>query len=337
MTQQQSTLLEIKGLKQYFSIQKGLLRKTIGYIKAVDGVDLTIKKGETLGLVGESGCGKTTLGRSIIRLYEPTAGKVLFRDKDQMVSITELGRKSLRSFRQHMQIIFQDPYSSLDSRMTILDIVGEPLVVNNIATGKELVERVEDTLVQVGLQKEHLRRYPHSFSGGQRQRIAIARAIILNPELIVADEPVSALDVSIQAQILNLLKDMQQKLNLTYLFISHDLGVVRYISDRIAMMYVGKLVEVAPKEKLLVKPMHPYTESLLSAVPRVDLAYHKKRIILPGEAPDPSNLPSGCVFHPRCRYSKEICKNEEPQLREIEDRQVSCHFAENLDLTGIMK
>ncbi|MGI6705070.1 MAG: ABC transporter ATP-binding protein [Clostridia bacterium] len=335
MTQQQNVLLEVQGLKQHFPIQVGFLRRTIGYIKAVDGVNLNIKAGETLGLVGESGCGKTTLGRSILRLYEPTDGKVYFHDGNKKVSITELDRKSLRKFRRHMQIIFQDPYSSLDSRMTILEIVGEPLLVNGIAKGKELEEMVEHILVQVGLQKEHMRRYPHSFSGGQRQRIAIARAIVLNPDLVVADEPVSALDVSIQAQILNLLKEMQEKMNLTFLFISHDLGVVRYVSDRIAMMYVGKLVELAPKEKLLQKPMHPYTESLLSAVPRVDLAYRKKRIILPGEAPDPSNLPSGCIFHPRCRYAKEICKEEEPQLRQLGEHQVSCHFAEDLDLKGI--
>ncbi|MGI6705557.1 MAG: ABC transporter ATP-binding protein [Clostridia bacterium] len=335
MTQQQNVLLEVQGLKQHFPIQVGFLRRTIGYIKAVDGVNLTIKAGETLGLVGESGCGKTTLGRSILRLYEPTDGKVYFYNGDEKVSITELDRKSLRKFRRHMQIIFQDPYASLDSRMTILDIIGEPLLVNGIAKGKELEEMVEHILVQVGLQKEHMRRYPHSFSGGQRQRIAIARAIVLNPDLVVADEPVSALDVSIQAQILNLLKEMQEKMNLTFLFISHDLGVVRYVSDRIAMMYVGKLVELAPKEKLLQKPMHPYTESLLSAVPRVDLAYRKKRIILPGEAPDPSNLPSGCIFHPRCRYAKEICKEEEPHLRQLGEHQVSCHFAEDLDLKGI--
>lgn len=339
MAEERSILLEVKGLKKYFPVQRGFLRRTKGYVKAVDNVNLYIREGETLGLVGESGCGKTTLGRCILRLYEPTEGEILFRDNNgQMISLTELDAKSLRAFRRNMQIIFQDPYSSLNPRMTILEIIGEPLLVNRIASGKDLEERVKEMLTQVGLSVEHLRRYPHSFSGGQRQRIGIARALIVNPKLVVADEPVSALDVSIQAQILNLLKDLQEKFRLTYLFISHDLSVVRYVSDRIAVMYMGKLVEVGPRDEILSHPHHPYTEVLLSAVPRADFRSHSERIVLSGEPPDPTNLPPGCVFNPRCRYAKERCKSEEPELKQISrDYYVSCHFAESLDLKGISR
>lgn len=242
----------------------------------------------------------------------------------------------MRAFRKNMQIIFQDPYSSLNSRMTILETVGEPLLVNGIASGRNLEERVSQILSQVGLDKEHLRHYPHSFSGGQRQRIAIARALVVNPRLVVADEPVSALDVSIQAQILNLLEDLQGELNLTFLFISHDFSVVRYVSDRIATMYVGRLVEIGPKEALLKTPKHPYTESLLSAVPRVDLSHRRKRMILAGEAPDPSNLPSGCIFHERCRYAQDVCKSDDPELALVDsDHRAKCHFASELQLTRI--
>jgi len=334
---QNNNILEVKDLKKYFPIQRGGFRRTTGYIKAVNGVNLSIRTGETLGLVGESGCGKSTLGRCILRLYEPTAGEVNFRqDNDEMVSVTGMDRKALQAFRRNMQIIFQDPYSSLNPRMTLLEIIGEPLFVNHIASGKELEERVMETLEEVGLSIEHLRRYPHSFSGGQRQRIGIARALVLQPKLVVADEPVSALDVSIQAQILNLLKDLQGRLGLTYLFISHDLSVVRYVADRIAVMYVGKMVEAAPKDELLKSPAHPYTEALLSAIPKGDLGQQSARIVLPGEPPDPANLPSGCVFHQRCRYAQEICRTEDPTLRALSgDHMVSCHLAESLQLRGV--
>jgi len=334
---QNINLLEVKDLKKHFPIQKGGLHRTMGYIKAVDGVTFAIKSGETLGLVGESGCGKSTLGRCVIRLYEPTAGEVDFRQDDgQMVNVSGMDRKTLQAFRRNMQIIFQDPYSSLNPRMTLLEIIGEPLYVNHIATGKDLEERVIEMLEQVGLSIENLRRYPHSFSGGQRQRIGIARAMVLQPKLVVADEPVSALDVSIQAQILNLLKDLQGKFGLTYLFISHDLSVVRYVADRIAVMYVGKMVEMAPKEELLTAPAHPYTEALLSAIPKGDLSQEVTRLVLPGEPPDPANLPSGCVFHQRCRYAQEICRTVEPSLHDLgNDHAVSCHLAESLQLRGV--
>lgn len=329
-------LLEVKGLKKYFPVQKSFLSRTKGYLKAVDDVSLHIRQGETLGLVGESGCGKTTLGRCILRLYEPTGGDVLIRNNGSMTSLMALERKAIRAFRRHMQIIFQDPYSSLNPRMTILEIIGEPLLVNGIASGKELEDRVKEMLVQVGLSVEHLRRYPHSFSGGQRQRIGIARALVVNPKLVVADEPVSALDVSIQAQILNLLKDLQDRLGLTYLFISHDLSVVRYVSDRIGVMYMGKLVEIGPKKDILTTPKHPYTEALLSAVPKISLHSSSKRIVLPGELPDATNLPPGCVLHPRCRYAEEICKTEIPTLKQTEpNHYTSCHLAESLCLRGI--
>ncbi len=332
----QEKLLEVKGLKQYFAINRGLLRKNVGYIKAVDNLDLTVHKGETIGLVGESGCGKTTLGRSILRLHEPFEGKVIFYRDGKAVSILDLEREELRKFRRHMQLIFQDPYSSLNSRMTILETVSEPLLVHKVCKGRALEDRVAEMLDLVGLKPEYMRRYPHSFSGGQRQRICIARALILNPELVIADEAVSALDVSIQAQILNLLKKMQQKLGLTYIFISHDLGVVRYVSDRIAMMYVGKMVEMASTDELLSHPMHPYTESLLSAVPKVDFDKQRKRILLSGEAPDPSNLPGGCVFHERCHYTVEECAHVEPRTIEASPGHfVKCHRAQELQLQGI--
>ena len=334
---QNASLLEVKGLKKYFPIQRGFFSHSTAQIKAVDDVNLVIKAGETLGLVGESGCGKSTLGRCIIRLYEPTGGEVYFRQDDgEMVSVTGMDRKALKAFRRNMQIIFQDPYSSLNPRMTVLETIGEPLLVNHIAKGKELEDRVLETLDQVGLSLEHLRRYPHSFSGGQRQRIGIARALVLKPKLVVADEPVSALDVSIQAQILNLLKDLQSKFGLTYLFISHDLSVIRYVSDKIAVMYIGKVVEVALKDKLLVNPAHPYTEALLSSIPKVGLDHQSKRIILTGETPDPANIPLGCAFHPRCRYAQEICQTIEPKLRILnDDHLVSCHLADSLQLRGV--
>jgi len=336
MADERATLLEVKGLKKYFPIQRGLLRGTVGQVKAVDEVDLFIKEGETLGLVGESGCGKTTTGRCILRVLEPTAGEVLFRNGDEIVPVTRLDRRALKAFRRHMQMIFQDPFSSLNPRMTVLEIVGEPLLVNGIAKGRTLEDRVEQVLISVGLKVEYLRRYPHSFSGGQRQRIGVARALVLNPKLIVCDEPVSALDVSVQSQIINLLQDLQDAYRLTYLFIAHDMGVVRHISNRIAVMYVGKLVELAQTEEVMANPKHPYTEALLSAVPRPDPHYHSNRILMEGEAPDPSNPPPGCVFHTRCRYAQEICRREAPPFRQVaSEHYTSCHFAEKLTLRGI--
>jgi peptide/nickel transport system ATP-binding protein len=330
-------LLEVKNLKKYFPVEKGFWRKTVGYVKAVDKVNLYINEGETLGVVGESGCGKTTLGRCILRAIEPTEGSILFRLNGDMVDITKLDRESLRVMRRHTQMIFQDPYSSLDSRMTVLDIVGEPLLVNNLATGRKMEERVKDLVKVVGLNVKHLKRYPHAFSGGQRQRIGIARALASNPKFIVADEPVSALDVSVQAQTLNLLQDLQARFKLTYLFISHDLSVVEHISDRVAVMYVGKVVELAKTEEYFLNPLHPYSEALLSALPKPDPRLRMKRIILSGEVANPVNPPSGCYFHPRCKYAEEICKKEEPEWKEVNpDHFVACHFAKELSLKGVI-
>ena len=330
-------LLEVKNLKKYFPVEKGFWRKTVGYVKAVDKVNLYINEGETLGVVGESGCGKTTLGRCILRAIEPTEGSILFRLNGDMIDITKLDRESLRATRRYTQMIFQDPYSSLDSRMTVLDIVGEPLLVNNLATGRKMEERVKDLVKVVGLNVKHLKRYPHAFSGGQRQRIGIARALASNPKFIVADEPVSALDVSVQAQTLNLLQDLQVEFKLTYLFISHDLSVIEHISDRVAIMYVGKVVELAKTEEFFLNPLHPYSEALLSALPKPDPRLRMKRIILSGEVANPVNPPSGCYFHPRCKYAKEICKKEEPGWKEVNpDHFVACHFAKELSLKGVI-
>jgi len=331
-------LLKVNDLKKHFPIQRGFLQRTTGYVKAVDGISFYIKEGETLGLVGESGCGKTTTGRCLLRAIEPTVGDILFKARDAgWVNVRELDRNELKRLRQNMQMIFQDPYSSLNPRMTLLQIVGEPLAVNKVARGKELEDRVADLLRVVGLRPEYMSRYPHAFSGGQRQRIGVARALALNPQFIVADEPVSALDVSIQAQILNLLQDLQAEFNLTYLFIAHDLSVIEHISDRVAVMYVGKLVESAGTEELFMNPQHPYTEALMSAVPKPDPRAKKERIVLPGEVADPANPPSGCYFHPRCQYAKEVCQVEEPSLREISSEHfVSCHRAEELSLAGVV-
>ncbi|MDI9458923.1 MAG: ATP-binding cassette domain-containing protein [Bacillota bacterium] len=330
-------LVEVKSLKKYFPIEKGILKKVVGHVRAVDDVSFKIHEGETLGLVGESGCGKTTLGRCLLRIVEPTEGTVNFRvSPEKTVDVTKVDKKELRSLYRDMQMVFQDPFSSLDPRMTILDIVGEPLKMNKVCSGEEYVERVKELVQLVGLETGHLRRYPHAFSGGQRQRIGIARALALNPKFIVADEPVSALDVSVQAQILNLLKQLQKELNLAYLFIAHDLSVVEHISHRVGVMYVGNLVELASTEDLFTKPLHPYTEALLSAVPRPDPEVKASRIVLPGEIANPANPPSGCYFHPRCRYAVNQCKEVAPKWEEIKPgHYCACHRAKELDLSGV--
>ena len=333
----QVPLMIVRNLKKHFPIRRGLLRRTVGHVRAIDDVSFTILSGETLALVGESGCGKTTTGRCIIRLIEPTSGEITYRDDDgNTSSVTQLDGEQLKSFRRQAQIIFQDPYSSLDPRMSVADIVGEPLKIHTAGQSGELSDRVVQLLKSVGLQGDHLRRYPHSFSGGQRQRIGIARALALNPKLIVCDEPVSALDVSIQAQVINLLEDLQEQHGLAYLFISHDLSVVYQISDRVAVMYVGKMVELAKTETLFRHPLHPYTEALLSALPVPNPRRHRERIVLSGEVANPANPPSGCFFHPRCAYAKDICKHETPPMREVEPGHfASCHFAETLSLRGL--
>ena len=330
-------LLEIKNLKKYFPIEKGLLRRSTGAVRAVDNVSFTIYEGETFGLVGESGSGKTTLGRCIVRALDPTEGVVNLRlPDDRTVNLAAMSKKELREVRRHFHMIFQDPYSSLDPRMTVLDIIAEPIRNNKLASRDEVNNQVRHLMEVVGLEVQHLKRYPHAFSGGQRQRIGIARSLAPNPSLIVCDEAVSALDVSIQAQILNLLQDLQEEFNLTYLFIAHDLSVVEHIADRVAVMYVGQLVETAQTERLFSFPKHPYTEALLSAVPTTDPDAKMDRIILPGEIANPADPPSGCYFHPRCRYAQDICREKEPMTQEIEpDHFVACHFAGELELRGV--
>lgn len=329
-------LLEVKDLKKHFPIQRGLLHRTVGQVRAVDGVSFTIGKGQTYGLVGESGSGKTTTGRMLMRAIEPTAGEIWFQDSALgRVNVADLDTGRLRQIRRNMKIIYQDPYSSLNPRMTVLQVVGEHLLVNKLMRGKELEGRVAELLQLVGLRPEYMHRYPHAFSGGQRQRLAIARALSMQPQLIVCDEPVSALDVSVQAQILKLLHSLQQQFGLSYLFVAHDLSVVENVSNRVSVMYVGKIVETASTEELYRRPLHPYTEALLSAVPRPDPKAKKKRIILQGEAPSPANPPTGCHFHPRCPYAQDVCKVDEPPLREVKPNHfAACHFSEELDLKG---
>jgi oligopeptide transport system ATP-binding protein len=316
------SLLEIRDLKKHFPVGEGLFSRNKGVLKAVDGVNLTVEEGETLGLVGESGCGKSTLGRTILRLIEPTGGEVIFQGKNLLA----LSQRELRNMRRQMQIIFQDPYASLNPRMRVGDIVGEGLEIHKLAKGKAKRERVLELLHQVGLREEHYDRYPHEFSGGQRQRIGIARALAVSPKFIVCDEPVSSLDVSIQAQIINLLQELQEKMHLTYLFISHDLRVVEHISHRVAIMYLGKVVEIAKSDTIYQDAKHPYTKALLSAVPIADTSKKKERVVLEGDVPSPVNPPPGCTFHPRCSYREAICDKIEPPLEfGAAGHGVACH------------
>ncbi len=329
MTKQATPLIEVKGLKMHFPITRGFpVPRQVGAVQAVDDVSFAIAPGETLGLVGESGCGKTTVGRTLLRLYEPTAGEVYFEGQE----ILHLSQSEFLPYRRKMQMIFQDPYASLDPRMTAADIIGEALDIHNLASGKERMERIYHLLDLVGLLPEHANRFPHEFSGGQRQRIGIARALAVEPQFIVCDEPISALDVSIQAQVVNLLEDLQQQLGLAYLFIAHDLSMVKHISHRIAVMYLGRIVELADSDRLYERPMHPYTLALLSAAPIPDpkVETTRQRILLEGDPPSPVNPPPGCRFQNRCAYAQERCRTEDPKLTEVEDgHSVACHFPVN--------
>ena len=322
-------LLEVRGLRKYFPVRRGLFSRVVGQVRAVDGVSLDVQPGETLGLVGESGCGKTTTGRAILRLIEPTAGSVRFEGQE----LTKLPAREMRALRRRIQVVFQDPYSSLNPRLTVGSMIGEALAIHGIARGAAARSRIAELLLSVGLAADHARRYPHEFSGGQRQRIGIARALAVEPSLIVLDEPVSALDVSIQAQIVNLLQELQQRLGLAYLFVAHDLSVVEHISARVAVMYLGRIVETSGRDELYASPRHPYTQSLLSAVPVADPALRRPRIVLPGDVPSPAHPPTGCHFHPRCFLARSRgglarCRAEAPELREVAPgHQVACHFA----------
>jgi peptide/nickel transport system ATP-binding protein len=335
-------ILEVEGLKKYFPITGGMMRRVVGYVKAVDDVNFFVREGETLGLVGESGCGKTTAGRAVLRLYEPTDGTIMFKSKalsesgkPEWINLRELDRAELKKVYQDISMIFQDPIGSLNPRMTVYDIITEPMLIHDkIAPDTE--DYVIQLLERVGLRAENIRRYPHEFSGGQRQRIGIARSLALNPQLIICDEPVSALDVSVQAQTLNLLNDLKADFNLAYIFIAHDLSVVQHISDRVAVMYVGRIAEMAESIELYSRPLHPYTEALMSSVPRPNPRAKRERIIMEGDVADPGNPPPGCLFHPRCRYVQDRCKTEVPQLREIKpDHYAACHFAGELELKGV--
>ncbi len=330
-------LLEVRNLRRFFPIRKGLLRRVVGQVRAVDDISFHINRGETLSLVGESGCGKTTTARCILRALKPTAGEVRFQTAaGAVVDTANLPKTALKPFRHQMQMIFQDPFSSLNPRMTVFDIIAEPLLASGMKDRDERRRRVENLLELVRLRPEFMGRFPHAFSGGQRQRIGIARALALNPSLIVADEPVSALDVSVQAQILNLMLDLQDELGLTYLFVAHDLSVVKHISDRVAVMYVGKIVEIAETKQLFNAPSHPYTEALLSAVPKPDPRLRSERIVLKGEVADPAQPPSGCYFHPRCAYAIDRCRTETPPLEEIRPGHVvACHRAREIELKGV--
>jgi len=323
------TLVDVRDLKMHFPLTQGIVRqRIIGYVRAVDGVSFSIERGQTLGLVGESGSGKTTIGRTIVRLYKPTAGQILFGDKD----LARMGGEELRLARQRIQMVFQDPFASLNPRFTIGSLIAEPMYIYKVASGSEIRERTAELLHVVGLRPEYIDRYPHEFSGGQRQRIAVARALSINPEFVIADEPVSALDVSIRAQVLNLLQRLQKQFNLTYLFVSHDLSVVRHVADRIAVMYLGRIVELADRDELYAAPKHPYTKALLSAVPIPDpqIEKRRKRIILSGDLPSPINIPSGCRFHTRCPMAQEICREVEPvyEAKEGHEHFAACHFSE---------
>jgi oligopeptide transport system ATP-binding protein len=329
-------LLEARHVKKYFPIRKGVLQREFGRVHAVDDVSFTVREGETLGLVGESGCGKSTLGRTLVRLLEPTDGEIIFRGKP----IQGLGTRRLRPLRREMQMVFQDPYASLNPRKRVGTIVSDPMRIHNLGSRDEQKRRVGEILDTVGLSPEHYNRFPHEFSGGQRQRIGIARALALRPKLIIADEPVSALDVSIQSQMLNLLEDLQNEFQLTYIFIAHDLGVVRHVSDRIAVMYLGKIVELSPAEELYTRPIMPYTEALLSAVPipDPDLAEKRERIVLEGDVPSPINPPSGCRFHPRCRYATDVCRHTEPPLVDYGNGHLAaCHHPLNVDQATLQR
>ncbi|MEM7131899.1 MAG: oligopeptide/dipeptide ABC transporter ATP-binding protein [Chloroflexota bacterium] len=338
MVADNNILLEVKNLKQHFPIHQGFFQRVVGHIKAVDGVSFFIRENEALGLVGESGCGKTTVGRTLLRLYDPTDGEVWYTKQDgTRINVATISQQEMKPLRREMRMIFQDPFSSLNPRLTVKDLIGEPLIIHKVAQGKELEDRVATLMTSVGLDPNYMRRYPHEFSGGQRQRIGLARTLALSPRLIVADEPVSALDVSIQAQVLNLLQELKEDLGLTLLFIAHDLSVVEHMCDRIAVMYVGNMMEIADSEELLSNPKHPYTEALVSAVPPADPDIRLERIILEGDVPSPANPPTGCVFHPRCRYAKEVCKNELPELREVSSGHfAACHLTDELTLQGVV-